>query len=114
MTRLVAVLLALSFSLTGCLRSKVIEVGIVNSSDTHVRNLEVIYPGGSYGVPQLAPGQHHTSRIKVLGPGSLQFKYEEASGTQQSRVGPRLHKDATGNVSVVIDASGLKWTGTVQ
>jgi hypothetical protein len=114
MKRLLAVLLVLSFSLSGCLRSKVIAVEIVNASDSPIRNVEVLYPGGSYGVPQLAPRQHHSSRIKPLSPGALQIKYDDATGAQKSQVGPRLHKDATGTVSIVIDSSGLKWTETIQ
>jgi hypothetical protein len=99
----------LCLALCGC-ASRVITIVINNKSDDAIRNVEVTYNGGSYGVSSIAPGAVHQNHIKPFGPSTLQIDYVDASGKKKSQAGPRVAKNDSGTVQITIDNNDFKWT----
>lgn len=55
---------------------------VTNASSTLIRNIEVDYPGGSYGIPKLEPAgeNHHKEGIDAAKACKFTVKFEDASG----------------------------------
>jgi hypothetical protein len=106
-TRLVLISIALIL-IAGC-RSRTIMVSIHNADESPIRNVEVQYPGGSYGAAQIGPGYTHGSRIKPRSAGNIQIGYVDAAGHQQQKSGPRVEKDQEGLIEVTIKGSELTY-----
>ena len=91
--------------LSGC-RSPVVAVNITNRSPTPIRNIEVNFPGGTYGVSSIAAGKTFSNRIKVFYAGALQIQYSDASGKIKNLTGPSMNKYDHGNIQISIDEHG--------
>jgi hypothetical protein len=102
----------LCLALSGC-TSRVITVKITNGGDAPIRNIEVTYNGGSYGVSSITPGGVHQNRIKPFGASTLQVDYVDASGKKKTQAGPRLAKNDTGTVQININNNDFKWTASL-
>lgn len=103
--------LALSFSfliLAGC-RSHVIVVTIANHSGAAIQNLEVTYPGGSFGKASLAESETYSYRIKTLRNGGFAITYLDAAGRSRSKKGPALQANAEGALDVEIRATDINF-----
>ncbi|MBI2683189.1 MAG: hypothetical protein HYX26_08260 [Acidobacteriales bacterium] len=111
MPRLVIALCALLL-LAGC-RSRVIVVSTTNTGPSAIHNLEVQYPGGSYGIPVLGPGRTHEYRIKPFRPGDLLVNYLDATGTANKHIGPALKKNDEGRITLMISDKDFKWTASI-
>jgi hypothetical protein len=111
MKRVLALLVFCALVLAGC-RSHVIAVTITNNGSDAIRNIEVQYPGGSYGINRLEPGRSHTYRIKPFSAATMQISYEDAAGKQQVKSGPRVEKGQEGALSVSIKGRDLTYTIT--
>ena len=96
----------------GC-KSRVINVTIVNQGSAPVRNVEVGYPGGSYGISQLAAGKSHQYRIKPMAEAFMEIHYVDPSGSTRSQKGPRLHQDQEGSITVLINEKQASITQTL-
>jgi hypothetical protein len=103
----------LCLALSGC-ASRVITVVIRNQSDAPIRNVEVTYNGGSYGVSSIAAGAESQNHIKPFGPSTLQIDYVDASGKKKTQAGPRVAKNDSGTVQVTITNNDFKWTGNLS
>ncbi|MCU1284821.1 MAG: hypothetical protein JWO13_1171 [Acidobacteriales bacterium] len=99
--------------LAGC-TSRVIVVRINNASAAPIRNIEVTFNGGSYGVSSLAPGKTHQNHIKPFGTSTLEVAYDDASGKRKTQAGPRIAKNDAGTTEVTITNTGAQWTGSVS
>ena len=108
-----AISLLLIAGLVGC-RSHVIQMEVVNQSGGVIRNLEVRYPGGSYGLAAMSPGQRHVYRIKSFHPAAIQLDYIDSSGHPHNEVGPRLAKDDEGSIVVSISGGNVTWDAHLQ
>jgi len=89
--------------------SRVITVSIHNASDAPIRNVEVSFNGGSYGVSSIAPGKTHQNHIKPFGPSTLNIEYLDANGNKKTQAGPRINKNDTGTIQITIDNNGAGW-----
>ena len=97
--------------LTGCtFQSHVIYVSLVNKGQSEARNIEVRYPGGSFGVSSLPPGRTYEYRIKPFYDGSVEVEYHYGAAKVRSIIS-KVQKDQVGKASVLIDESGVKWEG---
>ena len=99
--------------ITGC-RSRVIQVTITNTGREAIRNIEVQYPGASYGITQLKPGASHQYRIKPLSTATIQISYEDSTGKQQIKSGPRVEKGQEGTLTIIINGASLDSKLSVQ
>jgi hypothetical protein len=103
----------LCFALCGC-ASRVITVVINNNSDAPIRNVEVTYNGGSYGISSVSAGAVNQRHIKPFGPSTLQVDYLDASGQKKTHAGPHVVKNDSGIVQITITNNDFKWTGTLS
>ena len=92
-----------AMTLSGCITSPVVAVNITNQCHSPVRNVEVVFPGGSYGVAAIAPGKTFRNRIKIFYRGALQVHYDDVSGKSQTIIGPRIDKKDHGRIEISID-----------
>jgi hypothetical protein len=86
--------------------SRVITVRITNQSSGTVNNLEVTYPGGSYGLPHLARNIHHTYSIKPMASRALELKYLDSAGKPRRMIGPVVNPNDQGLIEITITDSG--------
>jgi hypothetical protein len=94
-----AILLSTLLAATGC-RSHVIKVSLTNTSAQPVSMIEVNYPGASFGVNTLAPGQSFQYVIKPVEDGILKTQFSDAKGTTHKTYGPAVKKGQEGSIEI--------------
>jgi hypothetical protein len=95
----------------GCtFRSHVIDVTLVNNGRQEARNIEFRYPGGSFGVASLAPGQTYQYKIKPFYNGSVEIEFLYGVARVRSTIS-KVEKDQAGKARVIFDETGVKWDG---
>ena len=87
--------------LTSC-RSPGVTVQIVNQTPTAIRTVEVVYPGGSYGIAHLARGGSHAKWIAPTSDGLLKISYIDASGQSHNLEKVTLKRGYAGGLAVVL------------
>ena len=92
--------------LAGC-RSHVIIVTVINHSGSEMRNLEVDYPGGSFGKESLPEGGSYTYRIKTLRSGDFTIAFEDPTGHARSKKGPKLTANQEGAMNVDVQSADV-------
>lgn len=100
--------------LSGCLTSRVINVTVANQSSGAIRNIEVTYPGGSYGISGLNHQARHAYRIKPFYDGEIQISWQDADGKVRKATGPKLHKDDQGRLVILLDELGAHFSPTIS
>jgi hypothetical protein len=91
----------LLFFLTSC-RSPGTTVQIVNQTAGPIRTIEVIYPGGSYGIGRLARGGSHVKWIKPVNHGPLQIVFLDAAGQKHSVAKVPVRSGYAGGLAIVL------------
>ena len=100
--------------MAGC-RSRGINLTIVNTGASALRNIELDYPGGSFGRPLLTPNAPYHYRIKITGNDHLKLLFEESSGKSHRENGPEVHAGDDGDMTITIDDSYKpRWQANVQ
>jgi hypothetical protein len=94
-------LLASLFLLTSC-RSSGITVQIVNQTPAAIRSIEVIYPGGSYGIANLARGNSHAKWIKPSADAALRINYLDAAGQKHQLETATIKQGYAGGLAIVL------------
>ena len=101
-------------SLCGC-RSRGINVTITNTGDQPIRNVELDYPGGSFGNPVIQPNNPFRYRVKITRDGQMKLLFVEGNGREHHEKGPDVHAGDEGNMTVAIDRDGNNtWQADVQ
>jgi hypothetical protein len=101
-------------SLAGC-RSRGISVTITNTGDQPTHNLELDYPGGSFGTPAIQPNTPFHYRMKITREGQMKLLFVESNGREHHENGPNVHAGDDGNLTVAIDRDGNNtWQADVQ
>jgi len=105
----IALALSLLWLLAGCtFQSKVIHVTLVNTGAAEVRNIEVRYPGATFGVASLPPGKTFEYRVKPFHDGAVEIEY--LAGQQRMKVAlARVHEGQAGRARVLLSDTGAKW-----
>ena len=94
-------LLAFLLLLTSC-RSPGTTVQIVNQTRTAIRSVEVVYPGGSYGIAHLARGGSHAKWFAPTADGLLKISYIDASGQSHKIEKVMVRLGYAGGLAVVL------------
>lgn len=69
--------------LTACWHSRQqIYCDLTNQSGLTLNAIEVDYPGATYGIPQLKPGDTHRKWLAVTPPCKFSLHFEDAKGKQ--------------------------------
>ena len=106
-----------SAAIAGC-RSRVIAVTVVNGGTAVVKNIELDYPGGSFGINSLAPGAKFEYRIKVLREGKVSLQFEDGQGRSLKTLGPRMTSSMDGVLRAEIGSGAapindrVKWSSS--
>lgn len=101
-------------SLAGC-RSRGINVTVTNTGDQPIHNLELDYPGGSFGRALIRPNDPLHYRIKVTRDGQMKLLFVESGGREHHENGPDVHAGDDGQMTVAIDRDGNNaWQADVQ
>lgn len=101
-------------SLGGC-RSRGINVTVTNTGDQPIRNLEVDYPGGSFGRPVIEANNLFHYRVKITRDGQMKLLFVESNGREHHENGPHVHAGDDGQMTVTIDRDGNNtWQADVQ
>lgn len=103
---LLAILLLVGIS--GC-RSRVITITITNQSAAVVRNVELTFPGGSYGLATLPPGALRENRIKPFFAGRLELAYLDEKNVEHRVAGPQVRRDQEGMIAITFTLTGAKF-----
>lgn len=100
--------------LTGC-RSPWVEATIVNNEETPVNLVEVNYPGGTFGVQNIAPHSKYTYRFHILRNDRTEIDFTDVAGHSESVKGPELDQGEEGTLTIEIRAGDkVVWTTGVH
>jgi len=107
-------LLLLAISPLGC-RSRGVNITITNTGSQPIRNVEVDYPGGTFGRPTIQPNDSFHYRMKILEDGQMKLIFQESDGREHHENGPEIHAGDDGEMIVAIDKDGNNtWKANVQ
>jgi len=93
--------------LSACWHSKQqLYTTISNQSGTTLRAIEVNYPGGGYGIPEIKPGESNRKWVFVTPPCTYTLAFKDAKGKQFRSKPMELGKDkCPAEVALTIDPS---------
>jgi hypothetical protein len=74
-----------------------------NDSGGNIRNLEVQYPGGSFGKSVLPQSASYSYRVKILRGGAIVVAFDDPDGKTHRSTGPTYASEADGNLTATID-----------
>jgi hypothetical protein len=105
MRALVQSLVALSAltALCGC-KSAWVQATVTNDEDTPVNLVEVNYPGGSFGVQNIAPHSTFHYRFHILANDPVDVNFTDAAGQTKDVKGPELDQGEEGTLRIDIQA----------
>lgn len=98
---LLSLVLGFLLFLTSC-RSPGTTVQIVNQTAGPIRTIEIVYPGGSYGIGNLARGGSHAKWIKPVNDGPLQITFLDAGGQKHSVAKVPVRSGYAGGLAIVL------------
>jgi hypothetical protein len=111
-----ACLLAAWLSLTavGC-RSHGIDVTIQNNAKAPLRNIELDYPGASFGTGSILPGASYWYHIKPTEDGEITLSFEQEDGKTFKHKEPAVHAGEDGRMIIIVDQNSSKqWSVRVE
>jgi hypothetical protein len=109
-----AALFIACIGLQGC-HSTGVDVTIRNNARVPMRNVELDYPGASFGIGSIGAGSSYTYRIKPTGNGQMILSFDQENGKAFREPGPKIDRgiDATLIILVDQDASN-EWRMRVE
>lgn len=93
-------ILLLLFTISGCLRSRVIDVTVTNTSAENLSNIVIDYPEATFGINLLAPGKSFHYKIKPTDTGALRISFTDTRGHDHNSAGPVVHKGDEGSIEI--------------
>ena len=98
----------------GC-RSRGINITITNTGEQPIHNVELDYPGGSFGNAVIQPNNPFHYRVKITRDGQMKLLFVESNGREHHENGPEVHAGDDGEMTVAIDRDGNNtWKADVQ
>jgi len=92
-------LILVALGLCGC-RAHMIHVTLLNNSSQPISTIVVDYPGATFGVNDLAPGQTFGYTIKPLDTGAIKVQFADAQGKNHTSTLDTVHKGDEGSLEV--------------
>jgi hypothetical protein len=106
--------LAAVAGLSGC-RSAWVQATVVNDEDTPVNLVEVNYPGGSFGVQNIAPHSTFHYRFHILSNDPVDVGFTDAAGHTKDVKGPELEQGEEGTLRIDIQAGDkVVWSTSLK
>jgi len=98
----------------GC-HSTGVNVTIQNNAKVPLRNVELDYPGATFGTSNIAPGGSFWYHIKPTKDGAVTLSFDEESGKSFKQTGPTVHQGRDERLVLVVDQdAGGKWRMSVE
>jgi hypothetical protein len=106
--------LAALTAVCGC-KSAWVQATVVNDEDTPVNLVEVNYPGGSFGVQNIAPHSTFHYRFHILTDDKVEVDFTDAAGHTQEVKGPELDQGEEGSLRIDIQAGDkVVWSANLK
>ena len=88
---------------------------IINTGEQAIHNLEVDYPGGTFGTAAIQPNVSFHYRVKITRDGQMKLIFQEGNGREHHENGPEVHASDDGEMTVTIDKDANNtWKANVQ
>jgi hypothetical protein len=98
----------------GC-KSAWVQATVINEEDTPVNLVEVNYPGGSFGVQNIAPHSSYHYRFHILSNDPVEVDFTDAAGHAQDVKGPELEQGEEGTLRIDIQAGDkVVWSSNLE
>ena len=102
--------LAAALLLAGC-QSPWVQATVTNDQDTPINLVEVNYPGGSFGIQNIAPHASFHYRFHILLNDKVEVDFTDATNHSQSVKGPELDQGEEGTLGIDIGLNNkVVWT----
>ncbi len=112
-TLLCILLCVVALTLASCWASKQqMYATVTNTSGVKLLALEVHYPGGIYGGPELAPGQSHRKWVAIMPPCEYSVNFEDTAGKSYKSQLLNFGKDKCPNEVILTIDSTMKLSGS--
>lgn len=112
-SRITLILLA-AVGLNAC-HSTGVNVTIRNNAHVPMRNVELDYPGGSFGTGTIGAGSSYSYRIKPTGSGQMVLSFDQDNGKSFKEPGPKVDRGIDGTLTILVDQDASnEWRMTVE
>ena len=101
------------FLVAGC-ATPAVSVSVKNVGTTPLKNIEVVYPGGTFGISNLEPGQTFNYTLRPTGPGSMEVSWPQKNGKPFKNPGPKLDKNYKGSVQIEVGEDKFSFYSDAQ
>jgi hypothetical protein len=106
--------LAALMAVSGC-KSAWVQATVANDEDTPVNLVEVNYPGGSFGVQNIAPHSSFHYRFHILTDDKVEVEFTDAAGHSQDVKGPEMKQGEEGTLRIDIQAGNkVVWSTNLK
>lgn len=93
--------LAAALLLSGC-QSPWVQATVTNNQDTPINLVEVNYPGGSFGIQNIAPHATFHYRFHILANDKVEVDFTDSTGHNHAVKGPELDQGEEGALGIDI------------
>jgi hypothetical protein len=101
-------------AMCGC-KSAWVQATVINDEDTPVNLVEVNYPGGSFGVQNIAPHSSFHYRFHILSNDPVEVDFTDAAGHARDVKGPELDQGEEGTLRIDIQAGDkVVWSTSLK
>jgi hypothetical protein len=80
-----------------------VNVTIRNNGHAAIRNVELDYPGASFGIGTIGAGSSYSYRIKPTGNGQMVLSFDQENGKSFKEPGPKIDRGVDANLVVLVD-----------
>lgn len=102
--------LAAALLLAGC-QSPWVQATVTNDQDTPINLVEVNYPGGSFGIQNIAPHATFHYRFHILLNDKVEVDFTDSTGHNKTVKGPELDQGEEGTLGIDIGLQDkVVWT----
>lgn len=106
--------LAAALLLSGC-QSPWVQATVTNNQDTPINLVEVNYPGGSFGIQNIAPHASFHYRFHILANDKVELVYTDSTNHTQTVQGPELDQGEAGTLGIDIGVQDkVVWTSKLM
>lgn len=87
-------------------RSPGVILNVVNDSGAVIHNIEIDFPGGSYGIAALRAGERRSRWVRLIGSAPLKVEFVDAGNQSHTAQFIDLHAGENGEVGIHVLEGG--------